>query len=199
MKGKKENTTKKMGDKEAYYVNICAYGYNNIKRTIDNIPTYWAERDRWTVFLETKPGIEEVYRFLLKTHARKDGVKKVYPNIGPLTALLICGDLIEAGVLQMPNVDIWARLIFQVNKGAIAGLQQLALLDNTCTEPDVVQVFQALHDFIMRNLSEEEQLMMGYNMIMLEHALCKFSRITKKIGKKEKETGKKRKSNRMTI
>ena len=121
-KGKKENMTKTLGDKEVYYVNICAYEFNNIKQTINNISTYWAECDRWLAFLKTKPDIEEVYRFLLKCHARKDSVKKVYPNIGPLIALLICRDLIETGMLQMPNVDIWARLIFQVNKGAIARL-----------------------------------------------------------------------------
>lgn len=187
-----DSTKTKDGEKEKYYANICAYGFNNIKRKTENISMYWAECDRWTSFLETKPGAKEMYKFLLQSKSRKEGSTKVFTNIGPLAALLICGDLIETGVLKMPDVDVWAELIYHVKKGGITGLQRLALLNDTYTEEEAVQAFSKLHNFIGQNLTEEEHLIMGYDIIMLEHALCKFSRVTRKAGGST-SAGKKRK------
>ena len=181
------------GNKNLYYVNICAYGFNNTQRKIENIAIYWAQSSRWTTFLESNPGVEQMYKFLIQCRTRNYGGTKVFTNIGPLTALLICGDLIEVGMLKMPTVDVWAKIIYDVKKGAIIGLQRLALLGDTYTKEEVVEVFSNLHDFIERNLTEEERTMMGYNMIMLEHALCKFSCVTKKRGTREAGTEKKRK------
>src|SRR5271170_232677 len=112
-----DSTKTKDGDKEGYYVNICAYGFNNTKRKSENISIYWAECDRWTSFLETNPGVKETYEFLLQCRSKKDGSTKVFTNIGRLAALLICGDLIETGVLEMPDVGVWAKLICSVKKG----------------------------------------------------------------------------------
>ena len=164
-----------------------------MKQKTENISIYWAECDRWTSFFKANPGAKEMYQFLLQCRSKKDGSTKVFTNIGPLAALLICGDLIETGVLKMPDIDVWAKLICHVKKEGETGLQRLALLNDKYTEEEVVQVFSKLHNFIRQNLTKEERLMMGYNIIMLEHALCKFSRVTKKAGTKSAETGKKRK------
>jgi hypothetical protein len=192
------NTVK--GNKQRYFVDVCAYGFNNKHRKIENIKTYWEERHRWTAFIEGNPDVKQTYRFLTQIH--KEGVnlhKKVFPNIGPLTALLVCGDLIELEILDMPPIEDWAKLISDVQKGATTGLQSLALLGNTFTSEEVVDAFTKLNAFLMQNLSEEDMELMGYDMVMLEHGLCKFTRILTKAQKvnstrqKKRATGKRRK------
>lgn len=174
--------------KMRYFVNISAYGFNNIHRTLENIPVYWEERDRWTSFMKGKPGVKETYRFL--TNSKGTG-KKIFPNIGSLTALLVCGDLIEMEILDMPAIEDWAKLIHHVQKGATMGLQALTLLGEKFTEEEVVDAFTQLHAFLLENLSEEDQELMGYNIVMLEHALCKFTRILTN-AEKAKSTHKKK-------
>jgi hypothetical protein len=171
------------GEKTKYFVNISAYGYNNTRRNIDNIPVYWKERKRWTSFIKTDPDVKETYKFLTQTQQTRDGQRKVFPNIGSLTALLICGDLIEMEILDMPAIEDWAELIHDVKKGATMGLQALVLLQEKFTKQEVVDAFTLLHTFLLENLSEEDQELMGYNIVMLEHALCKFTRVLTKAEK----------------
>ena len=123
----------------------------------------------------------------------------MFPNIGSLTALLVCGDLIELKILDMPPIEDWAKLIYDVQKGATTGLQSLALLGATFTPEEVVNAFTQLNAFLIQNLSEEDMELMGYDMVMLEHGLCKFTRILTKAQKvksthqKKRAEGKRRK------
>lgn len=167
------------GNKMRYFINPSAYGLNNRHRTITNIQNYWEERHRWSTFVEGKPDVKKMYKFLTQT-SKGDSRKKLFPNIGPLAALLVCGDLIELDVLDMPSIQDWAELIHELQKGATKGLQSLALLGETFTKEEVVDAFGKLDAFLKLNLTEEEQDMMGYNIIMLEHGLCKFTRILTK-------------------
>jgi hypothetical protein len=194
--GKSNNTVN--GNKLRYFVNVCAYGFNNKHRKIENIEIYWEERYRWTSFLEGNPNVNETYRFLTESHTKGER-KKAFPNIGPLTALLVCGDLIELGILNMPAIEDWALLIYDVRKGATIGLQSLALLGESFTKEEVIDAFTRLNAFLVQNLSEEDMELMGYNIVMLEHGLCKFTRILTKAEKvnstykKKDKQGKKRK------
>lgn len=175
-----EASTKSRHDqKSLYFINICAYGFNNKRRSIDNIPLYWAERHRWTSFIQKQPTVEKMFKFLIQSN----GGKKVFGNIGKLTALLVCGDLVELGILEMPSIDEWAGLIYNVRKGATCGLRSLALLDENFTKDEVIQAFKTLDTFLQENLTNEDCGLMGYNIIMLEHALCKFTRILPKSSK----------------
>jgi hypothetical protein len=107
-----------------------------------------------------------------------------------LTALLICGDLVEAGVLEMPSVKAWAGLIFRVGKGAAEGLIRLNMLTEKYTEAELYQAFNGLNTFVEANISDADHMMMGYNIIMLEHGLCKFSRVTKRSNKTKNKQNK---------
>ena len=176
-----ESSTKtKKGDKAKYYVNIGAYGLSNPGRSITCITSYWNERHRWTSFLQQSPTVTELYEFLSATQQIAGKNVKIFTNIGPLTALLICGDLIEAGIFPMPSIQEWASLIYCVNKGASKGLSKLNLIHDTYTKSQLTEAFQTLHNFLLEHLSQDEQIMMGYNIVMLEHALCKFTRILPK-------------------
>ena len=185
------------GNKLRYFIDVCAYGFNNKHRKIENIKAYWEERHRWTSFIDGNPNVKEMYKFLTQIH--KKGKKKVFPNIGSLTALLVCGDLIELKILDMPPIEDWAGLIYDVQKGATMGLQSLALLGEAFTQEEVVNAFTRLNAFLIQNLSEEDMELMGYNMVMLEHGLCKFTRILTKAAKvnsihrKTRTPGKRRK------
>jgi hypothetical protein len=94
-------------------------------------------------------------------------------------------------ILDMPAIEDWAKLIHHVQKGATMGLQALTLLGEKFTEEEVVDAFTQLHAFLLENLSEEDQELMGYNIVMLEHALCKFTRILTN-AEKAKSTHKKK-------
>jgi hypothetical protein len=187
------------GNKQRYFLNVCAYGFNNKHRMIENIKTYWDQRYRWTSFLEGNPNVKETYKFLTQSHKKGDGGKKVFPNIGSLTALLVCGDLIELQILDMPLIEDWAELIHDVQKGATIGLQSLALLGESFTSEEVVDAFTQLNAFLVQNLSKEDIELMGYSIVMLEHGLCKFTRIltmaekANSTYKKKSTQGKKRK------
>jgi hypothetical protein len=188
------------GSKQRYFIDVCAFGFNNKYRNIENIKAYWEERHRWTSFINGNPNVKEMYKFLTQIDKKgDDGRKKVFPNIGSLTALLVCGDLIELEILDMPPIEDWAKLIYDVQKGATMGLQSLALLGETFTQEEVIDAFSRLNAFLIQTLSEEDMELMGYNMVMLEHGLCKFTRILTKAEKvnsthrKKRASGKRRK------
>ena len=186
------STRQKKGNKEAYYVNVNAYGCNNKSRSIVNIVSYWDECYRWPSFLHGNPNIKEVYNFLIMMEDKK----KIFKNIGPLTALLVCGDLVESGVLVLPTNEDWASLIYIVEKGGTRGLQRILLLEEKFSQQDVIDAFQMLNAFLVQEISTSDRELMGYNIVMLEHALCKFTRVVKEKKKTTSDnaaTGKKRK------
>jgi hypothetical protein len=190
------STKEKEGEKEKYFVNIGAYGYNNQHRHTDCIKEYWNQSTRWTSFIQKNPTVANVYSFLLTKTSKKNEYRRVFPNIGPLAALLICGDLVEAGVLATPSIQEWTRIIHKVDKGGAEGLIRLNLLSQTHNEQEVFQAFNQLNSFLMDNLSEADQAMMGYNIIMLEHALCKFTRVTKRNTESIKKNKRKKRVNK---
>lgn len=161
-------------------MNIGAYGSSNPGRSITCITSYWNERHRWTSFLQQSPTATELYEFLSATKQIAGKTVKIFTNIGPLTALLICGDLIEAGIIPMPSIQEWAALIYHVDKGASKGLAKLKLIHDPYTKAQHAEALEALHNFLLQHLSHDEQIMMGYNIVMLEYALCKFTRIIPK-------------------
>ena len=102
----------------------------------------------------------------------------MFRNIGSLSALLICGDLVEAGLVPMPSSRELAELIFKVGKGAKEGMAMLGLVKNGANREELGNAFESLDLALELKLTEEEKKAMGYNVIMLEHALCKFKRLT---------------------
>jgi hypothetical protein len=98
---------------------------------------------------------------------------------------LIVGDLIEAGVIRMPSSGEWGMLVVAVNKGAKKGLGDLKLINANTPDHIIVQEFKALDDFLLANLTQEQKEVMHYNIIMLEHGLCKQPRYIKIAVKKK--------------
>ena len=125
----------------------------------------------WEEMIQSNPSPQELYDWLTGTGC--------FPNIGRLTAPLIVGDLIEAGVIQISSLDKWGSLVVDVDKGAKKGLRDLKLIDANTPLHTVVQEFKALNNFILERLTLEQREAMHYNVVMLEHELCKHPRFVK--------------------
>ena len=176
----------KHGGDENYYVNQSCYGQIQPTRKLGLMDSYWLQRGRWDAkFKEEKtPTVKEVYLWLMKSEygidetTGKKKKKSVFQNIGSLTALLICGDLIEANVLPMPTAQKWGDLIADVDKGGQAGMVMYELVPNGSSKEEISDAFVSLDLALQQELRDDEKEMMGYNVVMLEHSLCKIKRLT---------------------
>jgi hypothetical protein len=101
----------------------------------------------------------------------------LFPNIGKLSALLICGDLVEAGLLPMPPAKEWAESVDKMGKGSKAGMENGRFVKENCSREEFCSAFASLDEALQMELTNEEKETMGYNVVMLEHALCKINRI----------------------
>ena len=164
------------GKEEEYYVKKNCYGSSQTKRSLELLKGYWRQRLSWNDMFnkQTTPTVEEVYIWLL---SKENNTSKFF-NIGSLTALLICGDLIEADVIPMPSSRELGQLIYKVGKGAKAGMVMFGLVEAGVGEEEFCNAFTMLDAYIKNALNTEEKEAMGYNVIMLEHALCKMKRLT---------------------
>lgn len=161
---------------EEYYVKKNCYGRSQKERKLKLLPRYWAQRKSWNQIFNksTTPTVAEVFNWLI---SKEQNASKFY-NIGSLTALLICGDLIEAGIISMPSSHELGQLIYKVGKGAKDGMLMFGLVSEGFNEEVFCESFSSLDTYIERALGAEEKKAMGYNVVMLEHTLCKMKRLT---------------------
>lgn len=169
---------------EEYYVKKSCYGQSQKGRELSLLSSYWDQRLLWNDLfnISPKPNITQVFRWLTSRHMVTDntGTNKLttlFANIGDLTALLICGDLVEAGILDMPSASEWARSIDKMGKGSKAGMEICGFVGSGGGRDQFCTAFASLDQVLQTTLEEEEKEAMGYNVIMLEHALCKIKRI----------------------
>ena len=169
---------------EDYYVKKNCYGRTQRGRELSLLSSYWEQRLLWNDIFnkQKKPSVGKVFRWLTsrrpsddKTEASTNGT--LFANIGTLTALLICGDLVEAGILPMPSKSDWAKLIFKLKMGSKEGMEISGLVRDNYSMEDFCAAFSSLDTALQAELSDDEKEDMGYNIIMLEHALCKIKRV----------------------
>jgi hypothetical protein len=160
----------KDGEEEKYYVKRHCYGQSQTDRSTKLLSDYWDQRLQWSAKFNklSNPSITEVYRWLVNSSFR---------NIGGLSALLICGDLIEAGILPMPTAHEWGGLIYSLKMGARGAMELLGFITVQANKGEVTDAFVSLDSALQQELTEEEKVTMKYNVIMLEHALCKIKRL----------------------
>jgi len=160
----------KHGKEEKYYVMQNCYGQSQTDCSTNLLWNYWDQRLLWSAKFNkpTKPSITEVHKWLISS----------FCNIGGLSALLICGDLIEASILPMPTAHEWGGLIYTLKMGANGTMEMLSLISKKASRVEVAEVFTSLDQVLQKGLQEEEKVAMKYNVIMLEHMLCKIKRLT---------------------
>ncbi|KDR65602.1 hypothetical protein GALMADRAFT_81690 [Galerina marginata CBS 339.88] len=183
------NEHKLSGDaKKTYFVNKSAYGNPSDKRTVDLVPQYWKEYGRIQMFL--KQHTDNNGKIHIEAKKMYDFMLTMY-NIGPLSALLAVGDLIEATALAIPTSQVWGNLVAELSKGALAGLQNLGLIPahyginannksralTVDERAHVTNAFVELHDYVEAKMHKTYKDLVGYSIITLEHGLCKRNRI----------------------
>ena len=173
---KKEEATKDNRIEEEYYVKRNWYGRSQKEHNTKLLKEYWEQRDLWNKIFNqpTQPTIEEAYAWLTASDL---GVTR-FRNIGALSAILICGDLIEAGVVAMPSAMEFGELIHKVGKGAKDGMVMFNLVKKNADKEEICKAFSSLDLALQCELTEVEKEAMGYNIVMLEHTLCKIKRLT---------------------
>lgn len=161
----------KDGKEEEYYVKRSCYGQTQTDRSTKLLSGYWDQRLLWSAKFDkaSKLSVTEVYRWIANSSFR---------NIGNLSALLICGDLIEAGILLMPTAHEWGGLIHSLNMEAKSTMEMLGFIRKQAGKAEVTKAFTALDLALQQELTEEEKAAMKYNVVMLEHTLCKIKRLT---------------------
>ncbi|RDB26592.1 hypothetical protein Hypma_005589 [Hypsizygus marmoreus] len=150
---------------DTYFINSNAYGTANKNRNLEAIETLWKQRRLWAPFIQTNPDPVEVYEFL------------VYPNrfrnVGPLTAMLLTGDLCKAGVIRQPTIEELGALVWKVKKGAVSGIK-LGLVAKCPTEAEVINAVRDLWEFLDEELTVAEKAAMSFDFWCQEHGLCKY-------------------------
>lgn len=177
----KEEAKKHKG--EEYYVKKNCYGQSQTGRELSLLASYWDQRLLWNNIFNKpeKPSVTRVLRWLTSRYTndsdKTQQTTSLFYNIGQLTALLICGDLIEAGILDMPSTSEWADSVAKLGKGSKAGMEMCGFVAKGCNREQFRAAFVLLDQALQTELGNEEKEAMGYNIIMLEHALCKINRL----------------------
>jgi hypothetical protein len=173
----KDEATKDGRVEEAYYVKRNCYGRSQKERSTNLLEGYWKQRDLWNMLFDgtTKPTAKQVYHWLTATD---NGVTR-FRNIGPLSALLICGDLVESGLVLMPSPNEFGELIFSVGRGAKDGMILIGLVKDSVSKDEFCEALESLYLSLQQELTEDEKEVMGFNIVMLEHTLCKIKRLTR--------------------
>lgn len=154
---------------ETYFVTKTAYGRAQKYRHTDNLKMYWDHAIKWEQFCRDNPNLD-----VLALH---DFFVINFHNIGDLSALLIVGDLLESGFLPMVDAHTMGKLVAKVGKGAKNGLISLGFIDQFSDENTIADAFVELNRHAMEAFDQEKQTTMVYNVITLEHGLCKYKRL----------------------
>ncbi|KAH9837948.1 uncharacterized protein C8Q71DRAFT_706298 [Rhodofomes roseus] len=152
-----------------YICNKNAYGSHAVGRDASHGEAMFAAAPHFVEFFSDHPNVP----FL---DARKD-TRKLLPGCGPLTATLLASDFVYAGKVKMPTVPEMGHVVASLKLGARAGLIRLGLLSGvSATEGEVCTAFVLAYNHLEAKLPAAVKSRMNFDVIMLEHALCKLKR-----------------------
>ncbi|KAF8173421.1 hypothetical protein K438DRAFT_1772224 [Mycena galopus ATCC 62051] len=172
-----------------FFCNLSAYSRAKCRRGTHLVASYWdaLSDELCSDWEENTHGgsydFQKCYNFL------KIGTPQRFEEIGPLIGFLLAADFSYAGAVMAPDVSTVAKIIRDINKGGMKGLEQLELIPNrplgSKNSPkmgNVVEVkagFSKLYSFLDLNLSEASKTRMCFDAIMVENGLCKWTRWVK--------------------
>jgi hypothetical protein len=154
---------------EAYMCNLWAVSRQpNTHRKSENAQALWEASAIWSHYADQR-SFMELWRLL-------QGPR--FPGSGKLTAYLLAADYAYAGIVDMPTCDEMGKIIFMIKGGGRNGLRLLRLLSSdSASELQCISAFRCLHTYLSDCLSIEERVAMHFDVIMVEHALCKLTRL----------------------
>jgi hypothetical protein len=163
---------------EQYYCNKAAFGPSNVGRTTNSAPTYWkssglSECTDW-LFNNQLPTFREQWKFFITK--RVDG-EKAFPQYGNVVSLALTGDYVYAGKVLMPSVEDMGGVVWEIDRGGVAGLRGAGYFDSQRPSLDMTHAaFEDVYHYLDAHLTQREKELIGFNVLMVEHTLCKFSR-----------------------
>ncbi|KAI4294438.1 hypothetical protein K525DRAFT_274325 [Schizophyllum commune Loenen D] len=154
---------------DSLYCNGSAYGRTR-GRSWRHHEDCWKEAQKLADFIQHgRPGTSKPYSFYQLT---KFIDKLKIPSCGPLISFLLAGDLYYCGAAPAPTFKEISQLS---HAGAVRGLGKLGLPHTS--NPEAASSMSQLFDAISAELSDKEKSEWGWDALMLEHALCKYTRL----------------------
>lgn len=174
-----------LSNPESYFCDMAAYGRSNPHRKVELADAYWEASDStvWTAM--TGSGVipfAEGYKFFTSTRPNR------FAQIGTLAGYLLTADFVYAGVIAKPTLDEIGDMVYVINKGAVAGLVKLGLIQTLPAKrgfrkgnkEEYKDAIKCVYSYLSTHLSKEKKGRMGLDTIMVEHLLCKFHRAISK-------------------
>ncbi|KAF8148176.1 hypothetical protein B0H34DRAFT_737229 [Crassisporium funariophilum] len=166
-----------------YFCDQGAYGACNPKRNVELASIYWEAlaRGKWERFINTRIApFLECYNFI-----RCPTSTKSFPEMGPLAAYLLTADLSYSGIVSPPSLDDITAVVYEINKGAASALEKLGLVTprrgkGKLNRQECRNALEYIHRIVGTILPSDQHAHLCYDYILIEHALCKFSRVSKK-------------------
>lgn len=118
---------------------------------------------------------QKLFSFLLQKD--KKGKQKVFHNVGPLTAYLLVADYVYAGLVTQPSAADIAFFICTINRGAFQALLNLRLLPSAAKVEDCTAAVTHVWQYLDKHLPDDSKAQMPFDFILIEHALCKVTRL----------------------
>ncbi|KAJ7144541.1 hypothetical protein C8R44DRAFT_865450 [Mycena epipterygia] len=173
---------------EDFFCDSGAFGASNFRRTANLVEIYAGQLQKFS--WKEKLGGQKQMPFLeCWDWLRGDTdvqTEKRFPVLGPLAGYLLTADLSYVGVVIPPTLDDIATVIWDMNKGAVAGLEALHLITvrpksaggtrKRADKGEVKNAVKLLFKLLQQRLPKEMQRAVRFDLIVLEHSLCKFSR-----------------------
>ncbi|KAG7091354.1 hypothetical protein E1B28_010396 [Marasmius oreades] len=148
---------------ESWFCSNMAYGPTK-GRSTKNVTELWkfSEHLHNLLHSSTKPSFFQVVQEL-----------RTLTSWGILTAYLCAVDLVYAQVLDASDDDV-VEFVVEAGKGAYNALKKLGF---SGTALEMTPHFRDAYRYVSEKLSEEEKVQIGWNVFIMEHALCKFSKL----------------------
>jgi hypothetical protein len=166
------STLKKKGYPDNYLCNVAAMGVPT-NRSPTFAEFYWKAtgNSKFTDWLLGDPdspiNIIELFDLLRS--------ENTFPGFGALTAYLLAADYAIAGAATMPTEEEMGHIIKTIKAGALKGLKRLGYM---CTSAkDIGRAFSGVVKLLETRIPLERRQQMGFNVFMVEHCLCKDSRL----------------------
>ncbi|KAJ7636688.1 hypothetical protein FB45DRAFT_864696 [Roridomyces roridus] len=194
----------------SFFCNIGAYGTANFRRTVDLAERYAEQifqngEGLHTLILKARKGGRQSLRF---SEARDYLTGRFY-QLGPLTAYLLTADYAQTPLVDLPTYAELAEIIFELDSGAVHGLELLGLIpkrnldDSGKQEPSTPEYcrrgLQIVHALLLDIVPTEDAQQVGVDLIVVEHLLCKVARAHQRksgftVGGSQTQTRKRRES-----
>lgn len=164
-----------------YFARVNAMGTPCKSRNPNSARKVWDGTSGWEDIVREKSNIPFTeFRALFRRTAGQSPTRLPVYGLGPLCAYLLTADYAYTDLVQKPTSTDIGRAILELNLGSFKGLQILGFIHANDAKPPlhaVVAALDILHHSVESHFTDEELEIMGYDLIVLEHTLCKISRL----------------------